>query len=521
MNEHTNPSDRAAGVSASAVTLDGALSPPAGPSARRKAELNAAAQAAAAGLTQQSISPILLAGLVRLVEFAAVLVTGVAIYFIYLAPADGIDWWYAVSLTGGSLLAVSLIQISGGYSIPALRSGGMQLGRVFLAWSLVFAVFAIFAFLAKLGDTYSRVWVGTWYIGGLAVFTAFRISIGALVRRWTETGALERRAVIVGGGAPAAELIHALDSQPDSDIRICGIFDDRKDDRSPQTVGGYPKLGTISELVDFGRIAHVDLLIVSLPITAENRLLQFLKQLWVLPVDIRLSAHMSKLHFRPRTYSFVGKVPFLDVADKPIADWDFVAKWVFDRVIGGLILLLAAPVMAAVALAVRLDSPGPVLFKQKRYGFNNELIEVYKFRSMYTDQSDARADKLVTRDDPRVTRVGRFIRKTSLDELPQLFNVVFRGNLSLVGPRPHAVQAKASNRLYDEVVDGYFARHRVKPGITGWAQVNGWRGETDTEDKIQHRVEHDLYYIENWSVLLDLRILAMTPFKLLSSESAY
>ena len=520
MNEHVNHSTRVSGVSASAVAVDGALAPASAP-ARRKAELNAAAQTAAASLTRQSVSPILLAGLVRLIESAALLVSGVAIYFVYLAPLYGLDWWYAAPLTVGPLLAVSLIQISGGYTIPALRSGGIQLGRVFLAWTSVFAILGMIIFLAKLGDTYSRVWVGTWYIGGLAVFSGLRIGIGALVRRWTETGALERRAVIVGGGAPAEELIHALEGQPDSDIRICGIFDDRKDDRSPPTVAGYPKLGTISELVDFGRIARVDLLIVSLPITAESRLLQFLKQLWVLPVDIRLSAHMSKLHFRPRTYSFVGKVPFLDVADKPIADWDFVAKWVFDRVIGGLILIAAAPVMAAVALAVRLDSPGPVLFKQKRYGFNNELIEVYKFRSMHTSMTDARADKLVTRNDPRVTRVGRFIRKTSLDELPQLLNVVVQGNLSLVGPRPHAVQAKASNRLYDEVVDGYFARHRVKPGITGWAQVNGWRGETDTEDKIQHRVEHDLYYIENWSVLLDLRILAMTPFKLLSSESAY
>jgi len=162
-----------------------------------------------------------------------------------------------------------------------------------------------------------------------------------------------------------------------------------------------------------------------------------------------------------------------------------------------------------------------VLFKQKRYGFNNELIEVYKFRSMYVDQSDATAAKLVTKGDPRVTRVGRFIRKTSLDELPQLFNVVFKGNLSLVGPRPHAVHAKAVDRLYDEAVDGYFARHRVKPGITGWAQINGWRGETDNDEKIQRRVEHDLYYIENWSVLFDLYILAMTPFALLKTENAY
>jgi len=162
-----------------------------------------------------------------------------------------------------------------------------------------------------------------------------------------------------------------------------------------------------------------------------------------------------------------------------------------------------------------------VFFKQKRYGFNNELIEVYKFRSMYADQSDATASKLATRNDPRVTRVGRFIRKTSIDELPQLINVVFKGNLSLVGPRPHAVHAKAANRLYDEAVDGYFARHRVKPGITGWAQISGWRGETDTDEKIQRRVEHDLYYIENWSVLFDLFILAKTPLALAKTENAY
>jgi exopolysaccharide biosynthesis polyprenyl glycosylphosphotransferase len=211
----------------------------------------------------------------------------------------------------------------------------------------------------------------------------------------------------------------------------------------------------------------------------------------------------------------------LDVFDRPITDWDVVVKSLFDKVVGSLVLLAALPVMAVTAIAIKLDSRGPVLFRQKRYGFNNELIEVFKFRSMYVDQSDATAAKLVTKSDPRVTRVGRFIRKTSIDELPQLFNVVFKGNLSLVGPRPHAVHAKAEDRLYDEAVDGYFARHRVKPGITGWAQINGWRGETDNQEKIQRRVEHDLYYIENWSVLLDLYILAGTPFALLKTENAY
>ena len=176
--------------------------------------------------------------------------------------------------------------------------------------------------------------------------------------------------------------------------------------------------------------------------------------------------------------------------------------------------------MAAIAIAIRMESRGPILFRQKRYGFNNELIEVLNFRSMYTDMCDATASKLVTKDDPRVTPIGRFIRKTSIDELPQLFNIL-SGELSLVGPRPHAVHAKAADRLYDEAVEGYFARHRVKPGITGWAQINGWRGETDTAEKIEKRVEYDLYYIENWSLIFDLFILARTPLALLKSENAY
>jgi lipopolysaccharide/colanic/teichoic acid biosynthesis glycosyltransferase len=177
-------------------------------------------------------------------------------------------------------------------------------------------------------------------------------------------------------------------------------------------------------------------------------------------------------------------------------------------------------VIAAAAIAIRLDSPGPIFFRQRRLGFNNEVIEVLKFRSLYHEHADPMARRVVTKGDSRVTRVGRFIRKTSIDELPQLINVL-RGELSLVGPRPHAVEAPTANRLWEEVVDGYFARHRVRPGLTGWAQINGWRGELDTPEKLQNRVEHDLYYIENWSLLFDLYILLRTPFALMKTENAY
>jgi exopolysaccharide biosynthesis polyprenyl glycosylphosphotransferase len=216
----------------------------------------------------------------------------------------------------------------------------------------------------------------------------------------------------------------------------------------------------------------------------------------------------------------VGNVPFLDVFDRPLTEWGKIIKAVEDKIIASLAVVALSPVMLLVALAIKLDSKGPVLFKQKRFGFNNELIEVFKFRSMYHESSDVDAARLVTKGDLRVTRIGRFLRKSSLDELPQLFNVL-RGELSLVGPRPHATKAKAADKLYNDVVDGYFARHRVKPGITGWAQINGWRGETDTAEKLQRRVEHDLYYIENWSLMFDLYILWRTPIALLKTESAY
>jgi len=181
---------------------------------------------------------------------------------------------------------------------------------------------------------------------------------------------------------------------------------------------------------------------------------------------------------------------------------------------------MVSPIMLACAIAIKLDSPGPIFFKQKRYGYNNNLINVYKFRSMYVTQLDANASKLATRDDPRITRIGRILRRTSLDEIPQLINVVL-GQMSLVGPRPHATQAKAAGKLYEEVVKEYAVRHKVKPGITGWAQVMGWRGETDTEDKIIRRVECDLYYMENWSILLDIEILFRTVLAVLGGSNAY
>lgn len=474
----------------------------------------------AAPVAPGAISPVVVAGLVRMVEFAMICALGIALHAGLLGGVVPFGVRYAAVVAGIAAVAVGLFQVAGAYRIAAFRNVFKAAVTLCGAWALSFLAVAAILLVTKLGDNYSRLWLGSYFATGLPLLLTGRVVLGRVIRDQTRKGRFDRLTAIVGGGPAAEELILALETQKESGIRVVGVFDDRGDARSGDVVAGYPKLGTVSDLVAYARHTRLDLIVFTIPISAEARILQMLAKLWVLPIDIRLSAHATKLRLRPRSYSYLGSVPVLDVFDKPIADWDVVVKAAFDRCVGALLLLALAPVMLGVAAAVRLTSRGPILFRQKRHGFNNEIIEVLKFRSMYVDQCDPTAVRQVTRGDPRVTPVGRFIRKTSLDELPQLFNVL-KGDLSLVGPRPHAIGARAANTFYDQVVDGYFARHKVKPGITGWAQINGWRGETDTNEKIQRRVEHDLYYIENWSVLFDLQILLTTPFALLKTENAY
>jgi len=482
-------------------------------------DLNSTARQVASQYGDDNISPVMVSGYLRIAEFILLMLCGVVFNGIYQGFQHFI-WLYPVGILLGSAIAVILLELTDCYRIATLRNPTSKFGTIVLSWSGALGLVAVVAFFFKVSQEFSRIWFFGWYVTGLIALLLLRFIVARIVRRWARNGRMERRAVIIGGGKNAETLIRAIEQQPYNDIRICGIFDDRDDRRSPPVVAGYPKLGNVTELIEFARIARIDMLIVSLPVTAEQRVLSMLKKLWVLPVDIRLSAHSHELQFRPRSYSYIGSVPMLDIFDKPINDWDSVAKRAFDIVFSIIGIVAFSPVMIATAIAIKLDSKGPVFFKQKRHGFNNEVIEVFKFRSMYADQSDPTARKTVTKNDPRVTRVGRFIRKTSIDELPQFFNSLM-GSLSLVGPRPHAVAAQSHNRLYSEVVDGYFARHRVKPGVTGWAQINGWRGEIDTDEKIRMRTEYDLYYIENWSLLFDLKILLLTPVRLLNTENAY
>ena len=298
---------------------------------------------------------------------------------------------------------------------------------------------------------------------------------------------------------------------------IVGVFDDRRS-RVPARVEDCPVLGTLDDLLAFARVEPIDQIIITLPQHAASRRLACFEKLRHLPVDVRLSPDLPGLELSGHGVTELAGMPLLRVFDRPLTGWSALAKGVEDRVLAALVLVLAAPVMLGITVLIRLGSPGPVLYRQRRYGFDNQPIEVLKFRTMFVDRAKRRgAVARRPRHDPRVTPLGRFLRRTSLDELPQFLNVL-RGEMSLVGPRPHAV---AHHERFASLIDGYLARHRVKPGITGWAQVNGLRGETDTLARMQERVRYDLHYIENWSLLLDLRIILRTLLVGFSHPNAY
>ncbi len=431
------------------------------------------------------------------------------------ATAPQIIGFLAVEL---ALICVFAMRSLGLYHVKSMTAGTWSAIRAtatcFIIGGLLY--FLTHLFLLEMGYQ----WMYLWMLVLPVYFGLTRSAVSAWAGQRAATGQFRQRIAIVGGGKAAEDALNLLETSRGIDIEIVGLFDDREDARSPQSIRKHHKIGRIDELAHFARAQRVDLIVVAIPLTAETRLLTILKQLWELPVDIRISGHTSNLKLNARAYTYIGKLPLLSVFDRPLKGWSLFQKELLDKTLTLLALAVLSPVMLAVALAVKLESRGPVIFRQRRYGFNNEMIEIYKFRSMYTDLCDPAAARLVSRHDPRVTRIGRLIRKTSLDELPQLFNVL-KGQLSLVGPRPHAKQAKAAEALYETVVDGYFARHRVKPGITGWAQINGWRGETDTREKLEQRVKHDLEYIDQWSLSFDLYILAKTPFALFKTENAY
>jgi Undecaprenyl-phosphate glucose phosphotransferase len=325
-----------------------------------------------------------------------------------------------------------------------------------------------------------------------------------------------RNVVIAGAGDQAHRLTDHIEGAPPRFITVLGVFSE-KDASAGARVGPYPVLGGLEDLRDYARDNDVDDVIIALPWSADQEIMRLVAMLRELPVNVYLSSDLIgfQLPFRSCPDHF-GTTPLVEVIGRPLEGWGVLRKAALDYSLGILLTVLLLPLMAAVALAIKLDSSGPVFFRQERYGFVNRVFRIWKFRTM-RHGAPASTTLQATRNDARVTRVGRFLRRTSLDELPQLFNVL-NGTMSLVGPRPHAVD---HNEEYSKLIRGYFARHRVKPGITGLAQVNGFRGETETVEKMEARVRYDIHYVENWSLFLDAKILATTVLAILRDRNAY
>ena len=457
---------------------------------------------------------------VRLVDVAMIGLAGLICDMLIMWGTPGREKAeYLLAVIAGMALVALSLHMAGNYTAETLTSKAAALRKAITGWIAAFAMLITLAFVLKVSSDFSRLWVGAWFVCGTAFLIVGRVVSLSYLDRLSRAGRFAERTVVIGAGLNGERVIAHLAANGDFSTKIVGLIDDRAT-RVPKSIVNVDLLGGVGDLVKLIRDDQVDKVIIALPGSAEQRIGKIVQQLSQVPVKILLAPELAAFAFTNRGSSEVGGLSMLQVLDTPISGWGGVAKMLEDRLIAGGVLLMLAPLMALIAILIKLDSKGPVLFRQKRYGFNNKLIEVYKFRSMYTEMTDWNADRQTTRDDPRVTRVGRILRKSSLDELPQLLNVM-KGDMSIVGPRPHAVGTKAAGRLFEDVVDDYAARHNVKPGLTGWAQVNGWRGETETVDKIIMRVEYDLFYIRNWSIWLDLYIMMITPFALMKTDDVY
>jgi Undecaprenyl-phosphate glucose phosphotransferase len=461
--------------------------------------------AAEPALRRRAVSQQIVGGVVTAADGLAVLAAGGgAMAWQRVTP----DWHLqGLVVVLGALLASNFLQLAGARRFALFADLAASLARTSFGLLMTLGALVAATLLFEPIGAAEGPWIALWFAGSAALLWTSRFVLYRLMRRWNDAGRLAERVAIVGAGPMARRLLRHLNASS-ADVQIVGVYDD--DAASlPERCMGHPILGRVDDLVQHVRSAGLDAVIVALPPTADHVVAATLRKLSLVPVDVRLCPGEFALRLGAVRVSHTGGLTLLDVIDHPLRDWRWIVKSIEDRILGFLILTMISPLMLAIALLIRFDGPGPILFRQKRYGFNNELIEVLKFRTMHHGMSDANAERLTQRNDPRITRVGAVLRRTSLDELPQFLNVL-RGEMSIVGPRPHALAAKAGSLLYQEAVGHYDARHRMKPGITGWAQVNGWRGETDTVEQIRKRVEHDLYYIENWSLAFDLRIILRT-----------
>jgi len=421
-----------------------------------------------------------------------------------------------------TLVAIAVFSVIGdanGLYRSTLRSAPpkVELGKVWFSWGFTPPILLTLAFATKTGDDYSRIVTLVWFLVAPTLISAVRLGSRRIEGEMYRRGVATRTVHIVGATKMGGMIAQRIMDDPGSGMTVEGYFDDRDPERlnpMPERLG--PPIGRLNDLLDLAHRGKVDIVYIALPLRAESRISDIVRKLADSTASVYVVADFLVFDLVHAQWSNVQGLPVVSVFESPFYGVNGWLKRVEDLVLGSIILLLIAFPMACIALGVKLSSQGPVFFRQRRYGLNGEEIRVLKFRTM-TVTEDGAAVTQAKKNDQRVTRFGGFLRRTSLDELPQFINVLM-GEMSIVGPRPHAV---SHNEMYRRMIHGYMLRHKVKPGITGWAQVNGWRGETDTVEKMEQRVNHDLHYIQNWGLLFDLKIIFKTIFGSGTRQNAY
>lgn len=388
-----------------------------------------------------------------------------------------------------------------------------MLGRVFLAWSVAFLAILALLVLSKKGQDYSRLWIGYSYLSSLSMAVILRLSIYTILSFLRKRGFNQKRVLVIGSSVSAEQIRERISQQVSSGFLLFSAMDKQFNN----LFGAQLSVNSVDDLEKIIKQHNIPEIWFCLSLKDYDFLDKALFALRHSTVNVRYVPDMSGFRLLNHQLTNIAGMPTIDLSSSPLDGLNGILKRIEDIVLALSIILLISPLLFLIALTVKLSSQGPILFKQLRHGADGKPIKIYKFRSMYVHKAEAGLIQQATKNDVRVTPLGSFLRRTSLDELPQFYNVL-QGRMSVVGPRPHAIE---HNEYYKELVESYMQRHKVKPGITGWAQVNGLRGETQTIEKMQKRVEFDLYYIDNWSLTFDIKIVLMTVFKLFGSENVY
>ncbi len=425
------------------------------------------------------------------------------------------DFEYLIAALLGSLIFILVAESSALYEPKQSISLNNFYFNVLLSWGV--AIFSILAllFFFRISVNFSRVVLAIWFSTSAVMLVSWRVLLDMVLARMRKNGIGIESVAIIGLTPSAMKIIDQITQNPEIGYSLKAVYDDRAPDRIDQKYSAWLK-GNVADALTAAQANEFNLILIALPLKEESRILDLLHRFGDTTVDINIVPDLFVYSLANATLSSIGNVQTLNVLGSPISGVKGILKRFEDLIISIAMLLLLAIPMMIIAIVIKLTSIGPVFFKQYRYGLDGREIKVLKFRSM-TVQETSGDIKQATKDDARVTPFGKLLRRTSLDELPQFINVL-RGEMSIVGPRPHAV---AHNEEYRKRIDYYMLRHKVKPGITGLAQVSGWRGETDTLEKMQYRVDHDLEYIRNWSLWMDFKIIIMTLPSLFSGKNAY